>query len=69
MLAFNDVSTTQARGKEFTMYQLMSTNVDGILSNYKMKAYPQEKVLINMSYHITYLTDVLKLLSNSYSSI
>ena len=64
-----DVSTTQARGKEFTMYQLMSTNVDGILSNYKMKAYPQEKVLINMSYHITYLTDVLKLLSNSYSSI
>jgi hypothetical protein len=69
VLAFNDVSTTQARGKEFTMYQLMSTNVDGILSNYKMKAYPQEKVLINMSYHITYLTDVLKLLSNSYSSI
>jgi hypothetical protein len=46
VLAFNDVSTTQARGKEFTMYQLMSTNVDGILSNYKMKAYCQYKVII-----------------------
>jgi len=38
----------QARGKEFTMFQLMSTNVDSILSNYKLKAYPQKKVTIHM---------------------
>lgn len=68
VLAFNDVSTTQARGKEFTMYQLMSTNVDGILSNYRMKAYPQEKVQNNLSYLLTFLIDALKLFCNSYSS-
>ena len=68
VLAFNDISTTQARGKEFTMYQLMSTNVDGILSNYRMKAYPQEKVQNNLSYLLTFLIDALKLFCNSYSS-
>ena len=48
VLAFDAVSTTQARGKEFTMFQLMSSNVDAILTNYKLKAYPQEKVHIHL---------------------
>jgi len=59
VLAFDAVSTTQARGKEFTVFQLMSTNVDAILSNYKLKAYPQEKVTIYIHLLITILINQL----------
>jgi len=40
VLAFNSVSTCNDRSKEITV------NVGGILNNYRLKAYPQEKVFI-----------------------
>jgi len=33
----------------------MSSNVDAILTNYKLKAYPQEKVHIHLHYLLTIL--------------
>ena len=43
VLAFNNVSFEQSRGKEFTVFGLMSNNVDGILYNNKLKAYPRRR--------------------------
>jgi len=34
------------RSKEITVFSLMANNVEGILNNYRLKAYPQEKVFM-----------------------
>ena len=44
VLAFDSVSIDHERSKEITVFSLMANNVEGILNNYKLKAYPQEKV-------------------------
>ena len=46
VLAFDSVSTCKDRSKEITLFSLMANNVEGILNNYRLKAYPQEKVFI-----------------------
>lgn len=48
VLAYDGVSTMQERGKEFTVYSLISNNIDGILNNYRLKAYAQEKVITTL---------------------
>ena len=45
VLAYDSVSTCKDRSKEITLF-LMANNVEGILNNYRLKAYPQEKVFM-----------------------
>ena len=46
VLAYDSVSTCKDRSKEITLFSLMANNVEGILNNNRLKAYPQEKVFI-----------------------
>ena len=46
VLAYDSVSTCKDRSKEITLFSLMANNVEGILNNYRLKAYPQEKVFM-----------------------
>lgn len=45
ILAFDDISTRQEVQKEIVLFQLMAVSIDAIMNNYKLKDYPQEKVL------------------------
>ena len=45
VLAFDDVSTGQKSQREMVLFQLMTISIDAIMNNYKLKDYPQEKVL------------------------
>lgn len=46
VLAYDELSTTQDRGREVTTYSLMANNIDGIMNNYKLKSFAQDKVLL-----------------------
>lgn len=44
-LAYDNVSTTCDQNRELVVFQLMTISVESIIANYKLKDYPQEKVL------------------------
>ena len=46
ILAYDGLSTSQDPSRVMVMYELMTINVEGILNNYHLKAYPKEKVSI-----------------------
>lgn len=45
VLAYDDVSSNQGVQKEVVLFQLMSVSIDAVMNNYKLKDFPQEKVL------------------------
>jgi len=45
VLAFDDVSTNHSQQREIVLFQLITVSIDSIMTNYKLKDFPQEKVL------------------------
>jgi len=45
-LAFDNVSTTCDQNREMVVFQLMAISIDSIIANYRLKDYPQEKVIL-----------------------
>ena len=45
VLAYDDVSTSQKQQREMVLFQLMAVSIDSIMNNYKLKDFPQDKVL------------------------
>ena len=45
VLAFDDISSNQSPQREIVLFQLMTVSIDAVLNNYKLKDFPQEKVL------------------------
>ena len=58
VLAYDDVSTSQKQQREMVLFQLMAVSIDSITNNYKLKDFPQDKVIPFFNINLNILSTV-----------